>query len=274
MQAARSIPGSAALAALLLVAGLVSACSVKPPEDPLAGEWVDLTHALGEDSVFWPTADDYRHEEVMHGHTDGGWFYSSYNIHLSEHGGTHLDAPIHFAEGGQAADEIPLDRLIGPAAVIDVSQASLADRDYRFTRQDLLAWEEEHGRLPDGAIVLFRTGYERYWPDRTAYLGTALRGEQGVANLHFPGLSEEAARLLAEEREIAAVGLDTASLDYGQSKDFIAHRILLGKGIPGFENVAGLGELPPVGATVIALPAKIRGGSGGPLRIVALLPRE
>jgi kynurenine formamidase len=140
------------------------------------------------------------------------------------------------------------------------------------TRADIERWEAEHGALPAGAIVLFRTGFEQYWPDREAYLGTALRGQEGVAALHFPGISEEAARLLAEERDVAAVGLDTASLDYGQSTDFIAHQILLGANIPGLENVAGLGALPPTGATVIALPTKIGGGSGGPLRIVALLP--
>lgn len=258
----------------ILLAGWLAACSVKPPADPFAGEWVDLTHTLGEEAIFWPTAPDYRHEEVMHGETPGGWFYSSYNLHLSEHGGTHLDAPIHFAEGRQTADEVPLDRLIGPAAVIDVSDAAQADRDYRFTVEDVRGWESEHGRLPEGAIVLFRTGYSRFWPDRAAYMGTALRGEKGVAQLHFPGLSEELARFLAERRDVAAVGLDTPSLDYGQSKDFIVHRILLGRNIPGFENVAHLDRLPPVGASVVALPAKIGQGSGAPLRIVAHLPPE
>lgn len=251
----------------------LAACSqAEAPSDPFAGSWIDLTHTLDENAVFWPTADVYSHEEVMHAHTEGGWFYSSYNIHLSEHGGTHLDAPIHFAEGRQTADEIPLDRLIGPAAVIDVSEASAANRDYRFSRADVQAWEAANGPLPDGAIVLFRTGFDQYWPDREAYMGTALRGEEGVANLHFPGLSEDVATMLAEERNIAAVGLDTPSLDYGQSQDFIAHRILLDKNIPGFENVANLEELPANGAHVIALPTKIGKGSGGPLRIVGFVP--
>lgn len=263
------------LTSLTLLAALMTAgCAQQAPSDPLAGEWIDLTHELAEDSVFWPTAKDYRHEVVMHGHTEGGWFYSSYNIALSEHGGTHLDAPIHFAEGTETADQVPLDRLIGPAAVIDVSAASAANRDYLFTKGDVLAWEEEHGPLPDGAIVLFRTGFSKYWPDREKYMGTALRGEEGVARLHFPGLAEETARFLADERSVAAVGLDTPSLDYGQSKDFIAHRILLAKNIPGFENVTNLDQLPPIGATVIALPTKIKDGSGAPLRIVALVPGE
>lgn len=250
---------------------LLAGCSVKPPEDPFAGTWIDLTHPLGSETVFWPTDGDFVHEENFHGRTEGGWFYSSYDITLPEHGGTHLDAPEHFAEGRQTADEIPLDRLIGPAAVIDVSKAALANRDYRFTPADLEAWEAANGKLPEGAIVLFRTGYDQFWPDRATYMGTALRGPEGVAALHFPGLSEELALVLVE-RKVKAVGLDTPSLDYGQSKDFIVHQVLLGENIPGFENVANLGELPPTGATVIALPAKIRDGSGGPLRIIAHLP--
>lgn len=260
-------------ASLIFAALLMGACS-KPAERPAdtEGRWVDLTHELAEDSPFWPTAEGFRHEVASYGPTPGGWFYSSYNLHLSEHGGTHLDAPIHFAAGKQTTDQIPLDRLIGQAAVIDVSAASAANRDYRFTVADVEAWERANGRLPDGAILLFRTGFSKFWPDRKRYMGTDERGPEAVANLHFPGLSEELARFLVEQRKIAAVGLDTPSLDYGQSKDFIAHRILLGANIPGFENVADLHLLPPKGATVVALPVKIKGGSGGPLRIVARLP--
>jgi kynurenine formamidase len=261
---------SAVIPALLLAAG----CSRSSLPDPLAGQWVDLTHALDADSVFWPTAAEFRHEEVAHGDTEGGWFYSSYNISLSEHGGTHLDAPEHFARGARTADQIPLESLIGPAAVIDVSAACAQDRDYLFTARDILDWEQRNGPLPEGAIVLFRTGFGKFWPDREKYMGTVLRGPEGVAALHFPGISREAAQLLANERRIAAVGLDTPSLDNGQSKNFIAHRILLAKNIPGFENVANLERLPARGAMVIALPVKIRGGSGAPLRIVALVPGE
>ena len=259
---------------LIASALLAVACS-KPAENKapqLEGRWIDLTHALAEDNVFWPTAEGFEHEVASYGQTPGGWFYSSYNIKLSEHGGTHLDAPIHFAAGKQTADKIPLERLIGPATVIDVKAASQADRDYRFTVADLENWERQHGRLPDGAIVLFNTGSSKLWPDRKAYMGTDERGPGAVAKLHFPGLSEELARFLVERRKVAAVGLDTPSLDYGQSKDFIAHRILLGANIPGFENVTELDQLPANGATVVALPVKIRDGSGGPLRIVALVP--
>ena len=166
--------------------------------DPFAGQWIDLTHTLDENNVFWPTANEFAHVEVAHGETDGGWFYSAYDLRLSEHGGTHLDAPEHFAAGRETADQIPLDRLIGPAAVIDVSEASLSDRDYLFSIEDLAEWETEHGQLPAGAIVLFHTGFGQFWPDREAYMGTAKRGSEGVAELSFPGISEELARFLVD----------------------------------------------------------------------------
>jgi kynurenine formamidase len=267
------------LAATVAPFGLAACSPGAPAADAAAdsgpqGEWVDLTHALGPETIFWPTAEPYVHEQVFAGTTEGGYYYSTYNLALSEHGGTHLDAPVHFAEGRQTADQVPLERLIGPAAVIDVTAAAAADPDYRVTREDLLAWEAEHGRLPEGAIVLVRTGFAARWPDAARYLGTALKGDEGVAALHFPGLSEGAARWLADERAIAAVGIDTASIDYGQSRDYIAHQVLLGRDIPAFENVADLSALPPTGALIVALPAKVEDGSGAPLRIVARLPAE
>ena len=262
----RRLVSLAALAAL-------TACSPGGGPDT-EGEWIDLTHALGPDTIFWPTADPYVHEKVFAGTTEAGYYYSTYNLALSEHGGTHLDAPVHFAEGRQGADEVPLDRLIGPAAVIDVTAAAEADADYRVTRKDVLDWEAANGPLPEGAIVLVRTGFAKRWPDAASYLGTVLKGDAGVAALHFPGLSEEAARLFAEERDIAAVGIDTASIDYGQSRDYIAHQVILGRDIPVFENVADLSALPATSATVVALPAKVKDGSGAPLRIVARLPAD
>ena len=258
--------------ALISIALLASAACAPEKPAKLEGRWIDLSHDLAEDSPFWPTAEGFKHEVASYGKTPGGWFYSSYNLTLSEHGGTHLDAPVHFAEGKQTADQVPLDRLIGPAAVIDVSAASAANRDYRFTVADVENWERSNGRLPDGVILLFRTGFSKYWPDRKAYMGTDERGPEAVAKLHFPGLSVELARILVTDRKVAAVGLDTPSLDYGQSKDFIVHRTLLGANIPGFENVANLEQMPDKGATVVALPVKIKDGSGAPLRIVAQLP--
>ena len=234
--------------------------------------WVDLTHPLSNESVFWPTASAFELTTDAEGMTEAGYYYSAYSFSSAEHGGTHIDAPIHFAEGRQSVDEIPLSQLMGPAVVIDVSLAVDEDRDHRISVAELTEWESTHGRIPDDAIVLLRTGYSRYWPDAQAYLGTALKGQAGVAALHFPGLDPDAAAWLVSERSVKAVGIDTASIDYGQSKDFASHVALMTANIPAFENVANLDRLPARGAWVIALPLKIQGGSGGPLRIVARLP--
>ncbi|MGH2715962.1 MAG: cyclase family protein [Thermoleophilaceae bacterium] len=232
---------------------------------------VDLSHPFNERTIYWPTAQEFELTEVAEGETEGGYYYAANNLAAAEHGGTHLDAPIHFARGGDKADEIPLRRLVGRAVVIDVSERALDDRDYLVSRADLRGWERDNGRIPRRAIVLLRTGWSRYWPDAERYLGTAQRGEQAVPLLHFPGLSRAGARWLVNRRNVKAVGIDTASIDYGQSSDFLAHRVLGAANVPIFENVARLGRLPDRGFAIVALPMKIDGGSGGPLRIMAVL---
>lgn len=251
--------------------GAAYATDVSAVFDGTGGRWVDLTHSFSSSSIYWPTdTAGFRLEELAYGPTDGGFFYSSYRFSSAEHGGTHLDAPIHFNAGGRTSDEIPLSDLIGPAAVVDVSER--AHPDYLVSVADITGWEDEHGRIPAGAIVLLRTGWAAHWEDRAAYLGTDLTGPAAVAELHFPGLDPEAARWLVEERDIVAVGLDTPSLDYGQSSDFASHVVLTAADISGFENVANLDQLPASGSFVVALPMKIEGGSGGPLRVVAFVP--
>lgn len=266
---------------LCLVVLLLPACADTPPQPAApqaaalalpAGTVVDLTHTYDEQTIFWPTADGFHRETVADGVTERGYYYASGDIALSEHGGTHLDAPIHFAEGQWAADEIPLDRLMGPAVVVDVADSALANPDYQVTVADLQAWEAAHGPIADGTIVLLRTGYGQFWPDRVRYMGTDARGEAGVAALHFPGLHPDAARWLVESRSVKAVGLDTPSIDYGQSQLFETHQTLFKANVPAFENVASLDRLPETGAVVVALPMKIAGGSGGPLRIIAFVP--
>jgi len=261
--------------ALFVVLALVgcrpAASDVSAVFDGTGGRWVDLTHSFSASSIYWPTDTvGFVLEELAYGPTPGGWFYSSYRYSAAEHGGTHLDAPIHFSEGRQTVDQIPLLNLIGPAVVVDVSER--ASPDYLVSVADLQSWEAEHGEIPDSAILLVRTGWGDRYDDRTAYLGTDLTGAEAVPELHFPGLDPEAARWLVENRNITAFGLDTPSVDYGQSTDFRSHGILYGEDIAGFENVANLGQLPATGSFVVALPMKIEGGSGGPLRIVALVP--
>ncbi len=260
----------------------ITACSDGAPGTEDAGggelrldefELVDLTHPFNAATLYWPTSPtSFELEELAFGTTDAGYFYAANAISGPEHGGTHLDAPIHFAAGAHATDQIPLEKLMAPAVVIDVSAASAADSDYRLSREDVLAFEAEYGSIEAGSIVLLRTGWSDRWPDRLSYLGDDTPGD--ASNLHFPSFGEEAARLLVEERGVAALGADVASIDYGQSTEFIVHRIAGAANVPGFENVANLGRLPARGATVIALPMKIEGGSGGPARIVALVPRD
>ena len=261
---------TAALLALCLVSTLTLSCSPKEP-DPFAGRLVDLSHAYDEQTVFWPTAEGFKLEKVADGVTPGGYYYAANNFSMAEHGGTHLDAPVHFAEGRNTADQIPVEQLMGTGIVLDVSEKCARDADYQVSAEDFAAWEREHGRLPDGSIVLLRTGFGRRWPDRRSYMGTDERGADAVAKLHFPGLHPDAARWLTRERSIKAIGLDTPSIDYGQSKLFESHRVLFDKNVPAFENLANLEQLPAEGFHVVALPMKIKGGSGGPLRAVAIV---
>ena len=260
-------PGWLALCCLTMLLGVSSARASGLTD----GRWIDLTHDFSEQSIYWPTASGFRKTTVFEGVNDRGFYYSAYDINLAEHGGTHMDAPVHFAEGAHGADKVPLEKMIGPAAVIDVSAKAAADRDYQITVADVLDWERRHGRLVNGAIVLFNTGSSRFWPDRVKYMGTDKRGEEGVRALSFPGIHPDTARLLTDQRTIKAVGLDTPSIDYGKSTNFMTHRILFQKNIPGFENVANLDAMPAKGAYVFALPMKIKDGSGAPLRIVGFV---
>ena len=260
---------------ILVVLALASSCAPPDPDysvvfDGTAGRWIDLTHDVSADAVFWPTADPFVLDTVAYGMTEGGYFYAAFNFASSEHGGTHVDAPIHFAEGRITTAEIPLSALIGPAAVIRDPAGD--NPDHQVGVEAIAAWEARHGPIPAGATVLLDTGWADRWPDPVRYLGTALRGEEAVPELHFPGLDPEAAQWLVDNRDIAALGLDTPSLDYGQSSAFETHRILYWENIPGYENVVSLPDLPEWGAFIVALPMKIAGGSGGPLRIVAFVP--
>jgi kynurenine formamidase len=249
---------------------LFCGCMPKPALFP-GGRLVDLSYAFSAETIYWPTANTFALEKVAEGVTPAGYFYAANNFSAAEHGGTHLDAPIHFAAGKNTCDQIPLEQLIGVAMVIDVSTGAAENRDYQVQVSDFENWEKANGRIPDKTIVLLRTGYGRFYPDAESYMGTAERGAEAVAKLHFPGLHPVAARWLVDNRRINAIGIDTPSIDFGQSALFESHVTLFQANIPAFENVANLEQLPIQGATVIALPMKIKGGSGGPLRIMAIV---
>jgi len=253
--------------ALLGVGGASSAQTV----DLRTARVVDLTHPFDEKTIYWPTAPSVFELKRLHfGPTEAGYFYSANSFCTPEHGGTHLDAPIHFAEGKPSVDQVPLEKLIGPAVVIDVTRQAAADPDYRLSLEDVRAWEKRRGQVPPGALVLLRTGWSARWPDKKRYLGADTPGD--ASRLHFPAYGKESAQFLVETRGVGALGVDTASIDHGPSKDFIVHRVANGAGVPGLENLAYLEALPEVGAWLVALPMKIAGGSGAPLRAVAFIP--
>jgi kynurenine formamidase len=250
---------------------LLSVVLCSPPPQRPAQRVIDLSYPFDATTVYWPTAETFQLETDFEGTTEQGYFYSAYRYRAAEHGGTHLDAPVHFAKGRRSVDQIPLEQLMGPGVLIDVTQQCAANTDYLVSISDIQNWEKRYGRIPAGSIVLLRTGFGKYYPDRKKYLGTDERGAGAVPKLHFPGLDPKAATWLTQNRSIKAIGLDTASIDRGQSTLFESHRILFDKNIPAFENVANLDQLPVKGFSIVALPMKIKGGSGGPLRIIATL---
>ncbi len=252
---------------------------VSNPADSIAGEifngqWIDLSHDFSADTIYWPTAETFQKTTAFEGHTDKGFYYSAYNFCAAEHGGTHIDAPVHFAENHKTVDQIDIQQLIAPGVIIRVADKAEQDRNYQLAVDDILEWEKTHGKIAENSIVLMDSGSDKYWPDKKSYMGTDERGEEAVKKLKFPGIHPEAARFLATKRKVKAVGVDTPSIDYGGSTLFETHQILFAQDIPGLENVANLDQLPDQGFMVVALPMKIKDGSGGPLRIVAFIPVE
>jgi kynurenine formamidase len=238
------------------------------------GEWVDLSHDFSDETIYWVTAEPFKRTTVAEGKTPQGYYYSAYNFSGAEHGGTHIDSPIHFAEGKKTVDQIGLDQLIAHGVKIDVSAKAATDSNYLISIDDIKNWEAANGTIPEWSIVLFQTGVGSNWRDKKEYLGTDQKGPDAVKDLHFPGLGPDTAKWLVENRKINAVGIDTASIDFGQSTLFESHVALMTNNIPAFENVANLDKLPVKRFHVVALPMKINGGSGAPLRIVAFLPSD
>jgi kynurenine formamidase len=258
---------------ILVVASLaLISCAQKPANQFPAGQWIDLSHDFSDETIYWVTAEPFKRTTVAEGMTPQGYYYSAYNYSAAEHGGTHIDSPVHFAEGKKTVDQIGVDQLVGEGVKIDVTSKASGDRDYQISVDDIKSWETTNGKLPEWSIVLFHTGFGAKWPDKKSYLGTDQKGPDAVKDLHFPGLHPDTAKWLVENRKIKAVGIDTASIDPGQSTTFGSHVALMTNNIPAFENVAETDKLPVKGFQIVALPMKIKGGSGAPLRIVAFVP--
>jgi len=237
------------------------------------GKLLDMTYSYDENTIYWPTANSFKLTPMAYGISEGGWWYASNDYSASEHGGTHADAPIHFAQGGRTIDQIPLTEWIGPAVKIDVTAFCEKDRDYLLTVQDIQNWEKKYGKIPKGAWVIMYTGIDtRYYPDRLKVLGTDKTGKEAIPELHFPGFSPESIEFLLQQRDITGIAIDTPSIDYGQSKDFKVHRILFKGDKLAVENLANLDKLPDTGAVLYVIPMNIKGGSGAPARVFAILP--
>ncbi|MGH9797221.1 MAG: cyclase family protein [Candidatus Polarisedimenticolia bacterium] len=272
--------GRRAVTGIAVAAAFSIAACTGPPPPPLPGaaellarapaeRLLDLSYSYDASTLYWPASGGFRLTVDAAGRTPSGSFYASNSLCTSEHGGTHLDAPYHFAEGGATTDRIPIGALVGPLFVLDVREACAADPDHAVTEAEIRAFEARHGAIPEGAIVVLFTGWGVRWPDAKRYLGDDTPGD--ATRLHFPGLSAEGARYLATRR-IAGAGIDTASIDPGPSRDFPAHQVLAASGIYTLENLDNVERLPPAGAALVALPMKIGGGTGGPARVLAVLP--
>lgn len=234
---------------------------------------LDMTYPFDQHTIYWPTARSFQLKKVSWGISEGGWWYASNEFSASEHGGTHADAPIHFAEGGRTIEQVPLQEWIGPAVKIDVAEKCHKNRDYLLSVQDIKEWEERYGEIPDGAWVIMYTGIDtKYYPQRKEVLGTEKTGQQALPELSFPGFSPESARYLTEQRNITGIAVDTPSIDYGKSKDFKVHRILFAADKLALENIANLDKLPPQGAVLYVMPMMIKEGTGAPARVFAVLP--
>ena len=266
----------AVLPACVLLAGCAAAGV--PAEEPLppgvpdfpaalrTWEAVDLTHPIDGDVPYWPGSkyfpfeawDLARWEEVRA-------FSRAYRV--PEHYGTHVDAPVHFAEGQATMEAVPVTAFFGPLVVLDIRGRAARDPDCVATAEDVADFERIHGRVPAGAIALLRTGWEARWGDMAAYRNF---GEDG--RLHFPSWGPEAARILLLERGCRGLGVDVLSVDRGIDNEFPVHRIGCGNGRWFVENVMNLGRLPATGAVIFVLPIPLRGGSGAQARVVAFLP--
>lgn len=224
---------------------------------------VDLSYAISDRLVPWPGDEKWFEAKVNATVEKNGYFTRSF--WMLEHYGTHLDAPVHFPPGKTTVDQIPVKQLFGPAVVLDARAEGAKDADYQLPAAHVEEWEKRHGRIPEGAIALLRTGWAARWPDAQKY-----RNQDTQGKMHFPGISVEAAKLLIA-RKVSGLGCDAMSIDYGASEDFAVHHLALGAGLYHLENLAHLDALPESGAFLVVAPIKLEGGSGGPVRVFALL---
>ena len=225
---------------------------------------VDLTHVITPDMPVWP-GDPKPTIKPMATVEKDGYFLNEFSI--GEHSGTHFGAPAHFIEGGKTVDAIPADTFILPAVVIDISKKCKNNPDYSLTVEDILSWEKENGKIPEGSLVMAYTGWDEKWGDAKEFFGFDENG-----GMHFPGFSEEAVIFLMEKRGVKGLGIDTHGIDPGYDEEYKSNTALFERGGFHLENLANLGKLPPKGFYVFIGALPIKGGSGSPARVLALIP--
>jgi len=237
------------------------------------GKILEMTYPYDENTIYWPTAKSFELKKLSWGISEGGWWYASNEYSASEHGGTHADAPIHFARNGRTMDQIPLQEWIGPAVKIDVTSKCETNRDYLLSVEDITSWENTNGKIPDGAWVIMYTGIgTKYYPDKLNVLGTEKSGAAALPELSFPGFSKESVKFLLENKNINGLAIDTPSIDCGKCAEFEVHQILFAANKLALENIANCDKLPPKGATLFVIPMLIKDGTGAPARVFAILP--
>lgn len=230
-------------------------------------KWIDMSHVYDNKTLAWGTMKSFKYTVVFDGSYNKNVPYLLLaNIEMSEHSGTHVDAPLHFAKGKWSVDQIPLEKLVGQAIVVDISAKASKDPNAQVTVADLANWEKKHGRIPDDSILLVLSGWGKKWPNYEKYFGTSSKND---SLYQFPSIDANASQWLVDNRKIRAIGIDTASIDSGPSKSWPSHQILYARNIFGLENVANIDKLPAKGATIYVMPMKLKGGSGAPARIFA-----
>jgi len=226
---------------------------------------IDLTHPLNDQCPNWEGSQESPFQAKELGNIERDGYYSR-GFSTQEHYGTHLDAPAHFAAGAWTVDEIPADRLVRPLAVIDVHELAASHPDYAVSVQDIGAWEQTHGAIPEGSVVIAHTGWDQRWAKQEDF-----RNEQADGLTHYPGFSLEAAEFLVTSRGVVGLGIDTMSVDIGATTTYPVHVFTSQQRIYHLENVANLAAVPPVGAIIVVAPIKLEKGSGGPVRLLALV---
>ena len=223
---------------------------------------VDLTHDLHDAMAYWPGGVPFKKTRLV----DYRQGYLLHKFEMGENTGTHVDAPAHFVQGRKTIDQLALSELIVPAVVIDITDKAQANSGYQLSARDVEAWEAKNGKISAGSLVILNTGWHKRFSEPTRYINM-----DADKVMRFPGFGPDSAKLLVE-RNVAGLGIDTLSIDYGASKDFQAHRIVLAANKYQIENLANLDALPPTGATVLVGVLPVRGGSQAQARIVAFLP--